>query len=633
MTPQATKRPVIRPLPERLINKIAAGEVVERPSAVVKELVENAIDAGSTRIEIIIEKSGSRLIKIVDNGCGIPADQIEIAFSRHATSKITGFSDLDNITSYGFRGEALPSIASVSRTRMVSRTADAEVGTEIVYEGGVLQSRKPIAAPTGTTIEVENLFFNTPARRKFLKTETTEARYLSRVAMALAIGRCDIAFSFSMNGRTVFSLPAGDLGARVSGLLGFGKGMVRVSGETGSVSIAGYIGKPDQAQSNRWGHFLFINGRYIQSVTLSHALSAGYGELLPKGLYPVGALLLAVNPSEIDVNVHPAKTEVRLSREREIHDAIVGCVKDGLRQDGIIPVFKTGDKETETRAANRLPFVRPEAPSRQQAIPGIGSRGYVNPEQMRELYDVPERSIPSAAGEAPSVVRVDTATGEILDSPANNPAIEQPVQPASESRTGALPGAISADNIRLVGRFSDLYLVMQAGDDLYIIDQHTAHERVLFEETLRKIERHQMVGQHLLLPVQVELDPEQFAVFTEAGQSLSDAGFGVAEFGGRTVRIESVPMILSRKSPERVFRKVIDDIASLKKTGYDLGKAMAQSIACRAAVMAGDRLNDHEAVGLLEQLLRCENRYSCPHGRPTFVKISRTDLDRQFGRA
>jgi DNA mismatch repair protein MutL len=615
-----------------LINKIAAGEVVERPSAVVKELVENSIDAGATRIEIIIEKSGSRLIKIVDNGWGIPAEQIEIAFSRHATSKITGFSDLDNITSYGFRGEALPSIASVSRTRMVSRTADAEVGTEIFYEGGVLQSRKPIAAPVGTTIEVENLFFNTPARRKFLKTESTEARYLSRTAMALALGRCDIAFAFSMNGRTVFSLPSGDLGSRVSGLLGYGKGMIKVSGRAESVGVTGYVGKPDQAQSNRWGHFLFINGRYIQSVTLSHAFGAGYGELLPKGMYPVGALLLTVNPSEIDVNVHPAKTEVRLSREREIHDAIVSLIRESLRQDGIIPIFKAGERPTEA-ADPRLELPNPPLPSRQQTIPGVGGHTFVNPEQMRALYTVPDASIQRAAGEATSIVRVDTTTGEILEGalPSHSQLPPQ-AQKAAQAEAGNAEH-LSADNIRLVGRFSDLYLLMQAGEDLYIVDQHTAHERVLFEETVRRLDKHQMVGQHLLLPVQVELNPEQFAVFADAATLLIESGFGVAEFGGRTVRIEAVPMILSRKSPEKILRKVIDDLSSLKKTGYDLKKAMAQSIACRAAVMAGDRLNDQEAVGLLERLLQCENRYSCPHGRPTFVKISRADLDRQFGRA
>jgi DNA mismatch repair protein MutL len=251
---------------------------------------------------------------------------------------------------------------------------------------------------------------------------------------------------------------------------------------------------------------------------------------------------------------------------------------------------------------------------------------------MRALYTVPDSSV-RAAGESASIVRVDTSTGEILEAtviPNSEPA---PPTQAPGSTEMEQARSLSADNIRLVGRFSDLYLVMQAGDDMYIVDQHTAHERVLFEETVRRLDKHQMVGQHLLLPVQVELDPEQFAVFTEASPLLNDSGFGVAEFGGRTVRIESVPMILSRKSPEKILRKVIDDISSLKRTGYDLKKAMAQSIACRAAVMAGDRLNDQEAVGLLERLLQCENRYSCPHGRPTFVKISRTDLDRQFGRA
>jgi DNA mismatch repair protein MutL len=615
-------RPVIRPLPERLINKIAAGEVVERPAAVIKELVENAIDAGSTRIEIHVERSGSKLIKVIDNGCGIPADQIEIAFSRHATSKISGFSDLDRIMSYGFRGEALPSIASVSRTRMVSRTSEAEVGTEIIFEGGVLQSKKPIAAPVGTTIEVENLFFNTPARRKFLKAETTEARYLSRTAMALALGRSDIAFSFTMNGRVVFNLPGGDLGQRVAGLLGYGKNMVRVGGETGPMKVEGYVGKPDQAQSNRFGHFIFVNGRYIQSMTLSHAISAGYGELLPKGLYPVGALLLTVDPTEVDVNVHPTKTEVRLSQEREIHDALVGCIRDALRQDGIIPAFRSAEPGREGAESPSLHLSNPPTPSRQEVIPGIAPRSFPSHEQLRELYRSPDSAAPQASGE---VIRVDASTGEILESHAAVPAGAGQPMPESPELTG--------DSIRLVGRFSDLYLLLQAGEDLFIVDQHTAHERVLFEATLRKMERHEMVGQQLLLPVQVELGPEQFAVFDEAVALLNKSGFAVSEFGGRTVQIEAVPLLLSRKSPEKTLRKIIDDLSSLKKAGYDLKKAMAQSIACRAAVMSGDRLNDQEAVGLLEQLLRCQNKYSCPHGRPTFVRISRTDLDRQFGRA
>jgi DNA mismatch repair protein MutL len=626
----AASVPRIRPLPERLINKIAAGEVVERPASVVKELTENAIDAGATRIEIIIEKSGSKLIKIVDNGRGIPEDQIEIAFSRHATSKISNFADLDNIITYGFRGEALPSIASVSRMRMVSRASGEAVGIEILCEGGVLQSKEPASSPPGTTVEVENLFYNTPARRKFLKAETTEARHISRVAMALALGRYDIGLSYTLNGRSIFALPPGqELRERVSSLLALGKSVVGVIGQTDSVKIEGFIGTPEMAQNQRWGHFIFINGRFIHSTTLSHALSAGYGELLPKGLFPVGALLLTVDPGEIDVNVHPAKTEVRLSRERDIHDAIMHLVKESLRRDSIIPVFKPAEDPASTHSHNAAAgnFAHPRS-SQSAVIPGIGANQSGNRQFLADLYRPPSLDSMSPM---PDVVHVDTRTGEIIESGANRPHASS--QPTDETRQMPPVHAGPSDGIRLVGRFSDLYLVLQAGDDLYIVDQHTAHERVLYEEILKRIESHSVVGQMLLLPVQVDLNPEQLAVFDEALPLLNQSGFSVTHFGGRMINIESVPTILARKSPEKMILKLIDDLSSLRKAGQDMKKAMAQSIACRGAVMSGDRLTDNEAVGLLIRPLQCENKYSCPHGRPTFIRISRPDLDKQFGRA
>jgi DNA mismatch repair protein MutL len=608
------KQPWIRPLPERLINKIAAGEVVERPASVVKELVENSLDSGADRIEIIIEKSGTKLIKIIDNGCGIGADQIEIAFSRHATSKISEFDDLDRITSYGFRGEALPSIASVSRLRMVSRPADAETGTEITIEGGVLQSKSPCAAPQGTTIEVENLFYNTPARRKFLKAETTEARHISRAAMAMAMGCYEVGFSYQLNGRKIFSLPTGlGLGDRVAGLLAPGKKFVEVQGEAGSIGVQGYISTPDLAQSNRNAQYIFINGRYIQSPMLAHAFAAGYGELLPKGSFPIGALLLTIDPTEIDVNVHPAKTEVRLAHDRQIHDALYRMIKESLRQDGIIPKLQVAGDESQSPVTQSQPssVTMPEE-HRQNVIPGITHPNPANAGLMAEVF---ERT-PPVPGESP-VVQVDTATGEIL---------EESTRPA--------PEAVSLDSstLRLIGRFDNLYLLFQSGPDLLVIDQHTAHERVLFEETMRQMDNQGGSAQQLLLPVQIDLGAEQMALFDEAQEILNHSGFSVAPFGGSTVRIEAVPAILSRKSPEKALAAILDDLASLKKTGYDLKKAVAQSVACRSAVMAGDRLSDQEAVALVTGLLKCENRYSCPHGRPTFIKMSRDDLDKQFGR-
>ncbi len=619
MNEQASKnpQPIIRPLPAQVINKIAAGEVIERPAAVVKELVENSIDAGATEITIEIEKSGIKRIKIVDNGCGIPEEQIEIAFSRHATSKIKTFDDLESLYSYGFRGEALPSIASISRLRMVSRPHESLSGTEIIYEGGVLQSKQPIAASPGTQIEVENIFFNTPARRKFLKTETTEARHLSRTTMALAISRCDIGFTFTLNNRETFSLPPNSsLADRVAGVLGRKNTFVSVRETAGRVTVEGCVGTPDLAQHNRYGQFIFVNGRYIQSPTLSHALAAGYGELIPGGLFPVGALLITVPTTEVDVNVHPGKTEVRLSSERDIHEIVRHAVRDALRQDGIIPALKIQPHQSPPYppSADR-PIPPTDRTSRHQTvIPGIEQREQFDIHKVSELY----RTSPA---QPPVSARVDRETGEIIeeDTPSDIPS-----EPAPTFGPSA--------GFRLIGRFADLYLLLQAGDDLYIVDQHTAHERVLYEQMLDRIDRQTVHGQNLLFPVQVELTAEQFAVYEESPKVFEDSGFVTAPFGGRMVTIEAVPTVLSKKSPEKVFLKVLDDIASLRRAGKDLTKAMAQSIACRAAVMAGDRISDQEAVQLLDSLLRCDDKYSCPHGRPTFIKMGKADLDKQFGR-
>lgn len=609
--------PRIKPLPARVINKIAAGEVVERPASVVKELVENAVDAGADRIDIIIERSGTRLIKIVDNGFGIDEEQIEIAFSRHATSKISSFDDLNSLLSYGFRGEALPSIASVSRLRMVSRTLQARAGTEIIYEGGVLHSKEPVAAPPGTIVEVENLFYNTPARRKFLKAETTEARHISRTATALAIGRYDIGFSLTMNGRKLFSFPSGSsLKERVAGLLGKDKEFVAVKGEAGPVKVNGCLGLPDLLQNNRYGQFIFINGRFIHSPTLSHALAAGYGELIPRGMFPVGTLLLMVDPSEVDVNVHPAKTEVRLSREREIHDALRHLVKEALRQDGIIPSFKAAEPLKSSESSQRSGWPEPSLKKDSRSlIPGVRQEQRFDTNLLSELYRTPDVQ---AAKPEQEIVRVDKKTGEVLET-KREPSTVTPAPKAPEG-------------FRLVGRFSDLYLLVQSGEDLYVVDQHTAHERVLYEETLPLIETQGVNGQNLLFPMQVELTPEQLSVFDEALELLNHSGFTVSHFGGRMVNIEAMPSILSTKPPDKTLLRVLNDISSLKKAGHDLKKAMAQSIACRSAVMAGDRLADDEATHLVSRLFKCKDKYSCPHGRPTFIRISKADLDKQFGR-
>ncbi|MEA1981690.1 MAG: DNA mismatch repair endonuclease MutL [candidate division Zixibacteria bacterium] len=608
----------IRPLPKQVINKIAAGEVVDRPASVVKELVENSIDAGANKIDILIEKSGSKLIKIVDDGCGIDEEQIEVAFSRHATSKIANFNDLESLVTYGFRGEALPSIASVSRLRMVSRTYNASSGFEIIYEGGVLQSLQPISAQPGTTIEVENLFFNTPARRKFMKSEATESRHISRTATAMALGRYNVGFNYIINNRKMFSLPSKQtLEDRVKSIIAPHEKFVEVKSENPLVNIFGYLGFPESAQRNRNGFYLFINDRFIQSPTIFHAVSAGFGELLPKGRFPVGTLLLSVDPLEVDVNVHPTKIEVRLSHEREIHDIVYRAVKESLKKDDIIPLFKTASPYSETNSTNHSQSYQSQANNYQVRIPGITSQPIQDKKFLSDLHQPPSDNVTKDFDNYKDTIQVDKNTGEIIDSTQSK---------KTEIDSGP------RDGFKILGRFSELYLLIQAGSNLFIIDQHTAHERVLYEETLELIEKSAINSQQLLFPEQFELSPEQLAVFEEAETQLNSFGFTVSGFGGRMVRIEAVPAILSKKSPQKIFLKVIDDIASLTKTGIDLKKAMAQTIACRAAVMAGDRLSDQEAEYLLQQLFKCDNMYSCPHGRPTFIKITRKDLDKQFGR-
>jgi DNA mismatch repair protein MutL len=603
----------IRPLPERLVNKIAAGEVIERPAAVLKELVENSLDAGASRIDIIIEKSGTKLISIIDNGCGIEPEQIEIAFARHATSKISNFDDLENLRSYGFRGEALPSIGSVSRTRMVSKTAEAEMGREIIIEGGVVQSVKPVSAPNGTKIEVGELFFNTPARRKFLKAETTEARHLTRNAIALALSAPTVRFSYAINGRTLFALDEShaNLMRRTAHLIS-GKDNIRlaeISSETEEVKIIGYLEYPEQCRQNQYGLYLFINNRYIRSQTLMHAISAGYGELLPRGLYPSGAVFLNIEPTRVDVNVHPTKTEVRLSDEKMVHDLLYHAVKRVFRQS-VSPAGSGAPLAGNNYSAGM---------TAEEAIRRIRREGPVNiPDStlahLKELYGA-EKSTPNLSIELPISSAVSDRAAKAWPESYNGKAKKE-----------------GERNIIFLGQFAGLYLVFSIDSELLIMDQHAAHERILYEENLRVMEGGQSVSQNLLFPVNIELSPDRYALYEESADILKAVGFVAEPFGIRTVLLSAVPSNLSKKSPEKIFLNIIDDVEIIRQAEKDIRKAIAQSMACRAAIMAGDRVTAEEALGLYNNLMKSENRHCCPHGRPTVIVFRKNELDERFGR-
>ncbi len=607
----AKDRPWIRPLPERLINKIAAGEVIERPAAVLKELVENSLDAGATRIEIKIDKSGLKLIAVIDNGCGIDPEQVEIAFARHATSKIRSLDDLESLGSYGFRGEALPSIASVSRTRMITRASDSEAGQEIIIEGGVVQSLKPVASPVGTTVEVSDLFFNTPARRKFLKSEITEARQLTRTATAMALGAAGVRFSYSLNGKTIYDVSGEDSPKARVGQLVLGQRQARlaeIESRTAGLEIAGYLAYPDQCRQNRYGLYLFINERYIQSVTLAHAVLAGYGEILPRGHYPVGAIFLKLDPERVDVNVHPTKAEVRLTDERQMHDLLYEAVKRSLRSaptsNAPAPMALSSESEGhrtfETYPENRPPVQQPAASSIKDSLQTI-ARLYGPPTEADSRAD-----IKALADGMPHL-------GEVS------------LQPDQVSR-------VPLEGLFYLGQFGDLYLLFRTGEELLVMDQHAAHERVLYERQLQIFRTGGAVSQQLLFPLNIDLAPDMQTVFDEAGEILRASGFEAAPFGSGTVLLSSVPATLTRRSPEKTFRQILADIEEYRREGAEMKKAVAQSIACRGAVMAGDKLSEAEALGLFRDLLKTETSSVCPHGRPIIYKITKHELDRKFGR-
>ncbi len=609
MTDTTLTRPRwIRPLPERLVNKIAAGEVIERPASVLKELVENAIDAGADRIDVKIEKSGVTRIEVHDNGCGISSEQLEIAFSRHATSKISDFDDLEQISSYGFRGEALPSIASVSRLRMITKVADEDHATEIQIEGGVVCDVHPAHRAQGSSVIVEDLFFNTPARKKFLKAESTENRQLIRASGALALSALGVAIMVSLNGRKLFAFSAeDDLKTRAARILGTApEALIEISAEEDGFTLRAVMGRPDVARSVRGGLYLFVNKRALRSSPLLSAFYLGYGELLPKGVFPIGAALLDVDCRTVDVNVHPAKSEVRLSAEREAHGFVRHTVRDALRNEGIIPEFGLRQPDSPGVGASKAALGQPS-----NANGGLASRA-----ESVSVQFSPDDS---------EAISSRSATEQLFGTGQRRPTIEH-----DRSATEALE-ILSVGAIYL-GQFNDLYLLAQKDDDLYLIDQHAAHERILYEQTMAEMEKHAALSQRLLFAVNVELSAERLLIYESHKAELEEIGFEMSHLGGQTVMLGATPAILAHRSPEKTFSLALDDIMRLTKSGYTPLKAVAQSIACRSAVMDGDRLDPEEGTEIIRALFSCQTGYTCPHGRPTFVKITRAELDRKFGR-
>ena len=609
----------IQVLPDVVAAQIAAGEVVERPASVVKELLENAIDAGATSIIIEVERGGQRLIRVSDDGVGIPAGEVALAFARHSTSKLRTVDDLNAITTLGFRGEALASIAAVSRTRLVTRYHEEQVGAEVLVEGGELRAERPAGAPVGTVVEVENLFFNTPARLKFLKSESTERRHITQLVTRYALAYPRIRFQLIQEGREQFhSTGSGDLAdvlVEAFGLESF-RDMLEVSPlpparpDLPPIEVYGFASVPALNRANRSHIVLFVNGRAIMDQSLSYAVVQAYHTLIPQGRYPLAVLLIALPPEEVDVNVHPTKAEVRFRAP----DAVFSAVQRAVRQAvvGQAPVPSVGGAFPSARDSgwSAADHDHHLAPASRPLLPGE--------EQLRlELHAFD-------AGRHARHVPLDfaPAAGREATDPTAIPA-----GPQGPQRPRTLP------ILRVVGQVGAAYIVAEGPAGLYLIDQHAAHERILYEEFMARQAAMQPVAQQALPSSTVELPGAAALLVEENLATLEALGFALEPFGGGTFRVRAVPALLAGRDPAEVLHGLVEDLEAGASPGdADLEARLVRRVCKAAAVKAGQLLSFAEMQTLIQQLERCESPHTCPHGRPTLLHISASELTRLFGR-
>jgi len=592
----------VRLLPPEVANQIAAGEVIERPASVVKELVENALDAGAARIAIRLEGGGADLVEVADDGCGMDAEDARLALERHATSKVRDASDLQAVRSFGFRGEALPSIASVSRLTLTTN-AGAESGTEVRFEAGRLLESGPAAHPRGTTVRVEGLFHNAPARRKFLRSPGTEATHAIDHLIRLAAAHPGVAFRLQSGGREAFLWPAASgLRERVARILGAREAarLLDVDRSEGRPRVRGLVSDPSLTRASTRDARLFVNHRPVRDRRLLHALQAGAATVVPRGRSPVAFLFLEVPVEEVDVNVHPAKNEVRFARPGAMHDLVLRAVRETLGAQR--PFVALGERSLTAPA---------EEPPDASFPPALES----GVETDAGRLDVAERASPFAV---PSGEGVGDA-----------PRLPRAFPPAAPSAP-----AIPLEHLTPLAQFRDTYILASAPDGLVIVDQHAAHERVLYERLLADAAASRLERQRLLFPLLLEVSPAERQAFEEARPLFEDLGFSLAGFGPATLRVEEIPGILKATAAEGLLRALLGDLLDRTegKAGDDLRHRIAATSACHAAVRAHEALPGPALDRLVRDLLEARSPMTCPHGRPTILRLPIERLEREFRR-
>ncbi len=690
---------IIRVLPDHVANQIAAGEVVERPASVAKELVENAIDAGARRIAVDVEAGGRRLLKVSDDGGGMVRDDAVLAFERHATSKISKSEDLTTIATLGFRGEALASIASVARVELTTKTEDAAAATRVLIEGGKMRDVKDAAHPRGTTLAVRDLFFNVPARRKFLRSEATESFHLTNLVTHYALAHPEIAFTLTNNGREVLRVaPASDLRERAYQIFGaeFLDNLLAVNGGHPQIArVTGFVSAPRDRRTSRDAQYLFVNGRFVRDRLVARALSEGYRAVLPHGVYPAALLFIEIPLEEVDVNVHPAKTEVRFRRAAAVSDAVREAVRSALASAGYVRAdakdaattsqtsdqveSQTGEQATAADAANvTLPAPsegatapaatggsslgslaslgnlepRPAQPPASQPRIEFSSLPIQDEDSFANEFEPPTTSKSNTAGDLEAIMRESIAAADDDDDPQ---VIQRPgVADQHSTGTAGVPPAFfglpplnSADkftkevsveslstDIRPLGQLDESFIIATDNEGLLLIDQHVAHERILFDKYRALESARRADSQQLLIPETFDLTPAQAAVFDAVASELESYGFELMRLSGRTVAIKAAPADLPAGEARNMLAELLDTVDAEKKGSAreTLRDDIAASLACHAAIKVNMPLSPEKMRWLIDRLLKTSSPTTCPHGRPVILRLATRDILKGFHR-
>jgi DNA mismatch repair protein MutL len=662
----------IRVLPDHVANQIAAGEVVERPASVAKELVENAIDAGARRIVIDVESGGRRLLRVSDDGDGMVRDDAVLAFERHATSKITRSEDLASIATLGFRGEALASIASVARVELTTKTEDAAGATRVTIEGGKMRDVKDAAHPRGTTIVVRDLFFNVPARRKFLRSEATESFHLTNLVTHYALAHPEIAFTLTNNGREVLRVaPANDLRERAYQVFGaeFLENLLAVGGGPAQIArVSGFVSAPRDRRTSRDAQYLFVNGRFVRDRLIARALSDGYRAVLPHGVYPAALLFIEIPLEEVDVNVHPAKTEVRFRRAAAVADAVREAVRSALASAGYVRADAQPQSTFVSEVATETVWTAPAASMSAAASDFAGTatpvRDYTPPptsppgespaaltqpriefpspriEEEEDSAGVHGQVIAGTAGVPPanssisSAVQDNSSVSPLLANNFVSTEVAFPPLNSAEKFTREVPVESLSNDIRPLGQLDESFIIATDNEGLLLIDQHVAHERVLFDKYRALESARQPESQQLLIPETFDLTPAQASVFDVLAEELESYGFELMRLSGRTVAIKATPADLPAGEARNMLAELLDTVDAEKKGSAreTLRDDIAASLACHAAIKVNMALTPEKMRWLIDRLLKTSSPTTCPHGRPVILRLATKDILKGFHR-